>query len=78
MKNRKEINDRIIITDDDYFNDELIVIKVSKLFDVYVRTLKLLYLNYNPTIIGKGQSDICVVIQSIIIGTKILKHSFLT
>lgn len=43
---------KVIITDDDYFNDELIVIKVSKLFDVYVRTLKLLYLNYNPTIIG--------------------------
>ena len=45
-------NAKIIITDDDYFNNKLIVIKVNKLFDIYVKALKFLYLNYNPKIIG--------------------------
>ena len=40
-------NAKIIITDDDYFNNKLIVIKVNKLFDIYVKALKFLYLNYS-------------------------------
>lgn len=47
-----ENNIKVIITDDDYDNENLIVVKVNKLFDTYVKALKYFYFTNSPKIIG--------------------------